>query len=58
MNVYLQNNKKGYEGDENIHEEIKSLVKKFNVKTIIETGTYLGHTTRRLDQQNVKFWNM
>lgn len=50
MSVYLQNNKKGYEGDEYIHEEIKGFVKKYNIKTIIETGTYLGHTTRRLDE--------
>ena len=45
---YINRNLQGYEGDENIHLEIQALVKKHKIKTIIETGTYLGGTTARL----------
>lgn len=45
---YNAQNAKGYEGDEFIHEELKKLCEKFNVNTIIETGTYHGGSTRRL----------
>lgn len=41
-------NKLGFEGDAFIFEEIKKLVAKHNVKHIVETGTYKGHTTKKL----------
>lgn len=44
---YLARNAKGFEGDEFIAVEIQKLIEKFKVKTIIETGTYLGATTKR-----------
>lgn len=45
---YEQRNALGFEGDNFIAEEIKSLVGKFKINSIIETGTYLGFTTIRL----------
>lgn len=45
---YLDQNAKGYEGDSFIGLEIAKLVQKFAVKVIIETGTYLGNTTKKL----------
>lgn len=45
---YIDRNLKGYESDEFVHGEIKKLVDKFKVDLIIETGTFLGGTTRRL----------
>jgi hypothetical protein len=51
MNIdYNLQNAKGYEGDENIHLEIKKLVKQHKINHIIETGTYMGGTTRRLSE--------
>ncbi len=47
MNEYLRRNALGYEGDTFIHEEIKGLIKEFGIEVIVETGTYLGATTRR-----------
>jgi predicted O-methyltransferase YrrM len=44
---YIKRNLQGYEGDENIHLEIKRLVDLHKIDTIIETGTYLGGTTVR-----------
>jgi len=46
--AYLDQNAKGYEGDSFIHDELKALCSKFKVHTIIETGTFLGATTKRL----------
>lgn len=45
---YIERNLRGYEGDELIHQEIAKLVKREKINLIIETGTYLGGTTRRL----------
>ena len=45
---YLDRNAKGYEGDEFIYIELKKLVDKFKINQIIETGTFLGGTTKRL----------
>lgn len=45
---YLERNALGYEGDTFIHGELEKLVKKFDIKAIIETGTFLGATTKRL----------
>ena len=44
---YINRNLKGFEGDEILAQYIQALVKKHKVKTIIETGTYLGGTTVR-----------
>lgn len=44
---YKEQNMKGFEGDSFLHEEIKSLVSKHGIDQIIETGTYLGWTTRK-----------
>lgn len=63
---YIQQNAKGYEGDEFIGQEIAKLVEQFGVNQIIETGTYRGATTKRLaeyapvhtveiDEQNFRF---
>lgn len=35
-----------FNGDHHIGEEIQRLVKRFNVQTIIETGTWSAHSTR------------
>lgn len=48
--AYLDRNALGYEGDEFVHHEIKKLVDKFKVDFIIETGTFLGATTKRLSE--------
>ena len=45
---YLDQNAKGYEGDSFIGHEIKSLVQRFGVSIIFETGTFLGATTKKL----------
>lgn len=45
---YLQRNALGYEGDTFVHDEISKLVEKFNIDSIIETGSYKGATTKRL----------
>ena len=37
-----------FNGDRYIGEEIQKLVKKFGIQTIIETGTWAGHTTVEL----------
>ncbi|WP_424100578.1 hypothetical protein [Moorena producens] len=46
----LTRNLTGFEGDLYIEEEIKKLVHKLEIKTIIETGTFLGGTTKKLAQ--------
>lgn len=43
---YIKRNLQGFEGDTFLKAEIESLIKKFNVNTIIETGTFLGGTTK------------
>jgi len=45
---YIEQNAKGFEGDNFIAKEIAELVKSFGINHIIETGTYLGATSRRL----------
>lgn len=53
--AYLDRNALGYEGDEFVHEEIKKLVDKFKVDLIVETGTFLGNTTKRLREFGTVF---
>jgi hypothetical protein len=45
---YIERNAQGYEGDYFIGVEIKKLVERFKIEKIIETGTYLGATTKKL----------
>lgn len=45
---YLNQNAKGFEGDESLKDEFKALVDKFKINAIVETGTYRGATTKRL----------
>lgn len=44
---YIQRNLRGFEGDPFLKQEIKSLVAKFGIDIIIETGTFIGGTTRK-----------
>ncbi len=43
---YLERNLLGFEGDTILRDKIKSLVKKHKINLIIETGTYMGGTTK------------
>lgn len=45
---YEDRNKLGFEGDHFIAEELKKLITKFKIKSIVETGTFLGWTTKCL----------
>ncbi len=45
---YLNRNLAGFEGDFYIGLEIRKLVQRFEINTIIETGTFLGGTTKKL----------
>ncbi|MEA5500220.1 hypothetical protein VB834_15635 [Limnoraphis robusta Tam1] len=55
---YITRNLRGFEGDFYIEEEIKKLVGKYEIKTIIETGTFLGGTTKRLAQIAEKIYTI
>ena len=44
---YLKRNALGFEGDNFIATKLEQLIKEFNIKTVVETGTYLGYTTKR-----------
>lgn len=46
--AYEQRNLRGFEGDEFIADKIKSLIYDWDINWVIETGTYLGGTTKRL----------
>ena len=43
---YLERNRLGFEGDEQMKMDIESIIKKNNIKLILETGTYLGSSTK------------
>lgn len=47
---YLDQNAKGFEGDSYLKAEFERLIAKNDIKTIIETGSYLGATTRQFCQ--------
>lgn len=47
---YIAQNARGFEGDEHLAAEFARLAKAYNINHIIETGTYRGHTARRLSQ--------
>lgn len=44
---YEARNLQGFEGDNFIKDELKKLIKKHKLKLIVETGTYLGGTTKQ-----------
>lgn len=48
IKIAMDRNIKGFEGDEFIYNQIKELVNEHDINLIIETGTYYGHTTKRL----------
>lgn len=45
--TYIERNALGFEGDTIALERIKAIVKDHGIKTVIETGTYLGASTKR-----------
>jgi len=45
---YAERNMKGFEGDGIMKAEFENLIKRYNVKGVIETGTYHGGTARAL----------
>lgn len=55
---YLTLNLTGFEGDSYIAEEIRKLVQKFEIETIVETGTFLGGTTRKLSEMADKVYTI
>ena len=44
--AYFERNRKGFEGDSILRDKVKAIVKKHKIDLIIETGTYLGSTTK------------
>lgn len=47
---YLKQNEVGFENDSFAREKFKHIIESNNIKTVIETGTYLGSTTKWLSQ--------
>jgi len=47
LNEGMSNAYVAFNGDKFVEEEIRRLIKKYKIKSIIETGTYLGDTTAR-----------
>lgn len=45
---YFDQNAKGFEGDSFLEKEIREICIRHGIKTIIETGTYMGATTLKL----------
>ncbi len=43
-------NYEAFNGDKFLEKEFRHLIKKFDIKTIIECGTYLGQTTEKLSE--------
>lgn len=46
--AYEKRNLSGFEGDNIMADRIRKLIKDFNINLVIEGGTYLGGTARRL----------
>lgn len=46
--AYEKRNLSGFEGDNIMAERVKQLIKEFKIDLVIEGGTYLGGTARRL----------
>lgn len=49
---YINRNLQGFEGDSIMFEKFKKIVKDYKIHSIIELGTYLGGTTRKLGEMN------
>lgn len=47
---YLDQNKAGFENDSIAREKFKHIIESNRIKTVIETGTYLGSTTKWFSQ--------
>lgn len=47
---YIDRNLKGFEGDSFVKRNFELFRDKFNIDTVIETGTYLGGTTKVLSE--------
>ena len=47
---YIAQNKLGFEGDVFAKEKMKHIIESNGIKTIVETGTYLGSTTKWFSQ--------
>lgn len=45
FNQYVEINKQGFEGDTYLKSTIQSLIDKYGIKTVVETGTFKGSTT-------------
>lgn len=45
---YLQQNLLGFEGDTFARDKFKSIIDDYGIEVVVETGTYLGSTTRHL----------
>ncbi len=48
--IYLERNSKGFEGDEFVAKEFEKLIDQFNIHVVIELGSFLGFTAKRLSQ--------
>lgn len=46
----LEQNKLGFEGDTFARDKFKSIIEANGIKTVIETGTYLGNTTKHFSK--------
>lgn len=49
-NEYLQQNLAGFENDSFAKEKMKQIIADNNINVVIETGTYLGSTTKHFSQ--------
>lgn len=47
---YIEINAKGFEGDGFLKAEIQEIVKRNNIHTIVETGSFRGNTTREFSK--------
>lgn len=42
---YVEINKQGFEGDTYLKDRVQKLINQYNIKTVMETGTFKGSTT-------------
>ena len=43
---------KAFNGDNNVQKEVEKIISEFNIKCVIETGTYQAFTTRFIANMN------
>lgn len=55
---YIDRNLKGFEGDGIMLNKCKSIVEDNNIKTVIETGTFLGGTTKVMSEWADKVYSI